>query len=208
MVAGVLTAVVVAGGLLGADASAQPWFTDQASGQAGHAVLGVLAAFGEVVVAVPVLAVAALWRGWRQRSARPVVVCAVAAAATGASVALLKVAVGRTAPGAGVDAVLAGGRSYPSGHAATAAVCLLLAAWVVAGPGGGVRRGVLVTGAGVLSLAVGWATVALGFHWVSDVVGGLLVGAFFAAAATRWLAGDLRWGLRVDTVGATQPPGR
>lgn len=186
----VLTGLVAVGALLGVDSTAQPWLTAQADDGAGGHLAGVLAALGEAPLIGFVLLGTVLWAGARNRSARPALAAASAAAGTALTVALLQAVTGRTAPGAGASDVLAGGRSYPSGHAATAAVCLLLMAFLLASALRGRARGGVVVVATALCVAVAWATVALGFHWVSDVVGGLLVGAAWATGVRPWLTAD------------------
>lgn len=196
----VLTALVPTGALLGPDAAVQAWFTAQADGGTGARVAGALAALGEKGIAGSLLAIIVIWACTRRRTPRPALATAVAVVGTALTVVVLKVAIGRTAPGAGASDVLAGGRSYPSGHAATAAVCLLLMALLIASAlRGRPRRGVVIAAA-VLSVAVAWATVSLGFHWVSDVVGGLLVGAAWATGVRPWLV--------PDTLGEATSPGR
>jgi membrane-associated phospholipid phosphatase len=204
-----LTALVAAGALRGVDAAAQPWFTAQVRPALASRALGVLAALGEVRFAGAALLVTVLWACGRARSPRPALGTAVAVVGTALTVGVLKVAIGRTAPGAATSDVLAGGRSYPSGHAATASVCLLLMAYLVAlDVRGRWRRGAVVV-ASVLSVVVAWATVALGFHWVSDVVGGLLVAAAWASGVRWWLAAPrTRSPVGGDTVGGATRPGR
>ena len=80
--------------------------------------------------------------------------------------------------------------AFPSGHA-TAAMALALASVIVAPRA---WRPVAAAGAALFALAIGFAIVALGWHYPSDIVGGYLV-------ATAWclvtLAGiriaDARW---------------
>lgn len=80
--------------------------------------------------------------------------------------------------------------AFPSGHA-TAAMALALAAVIVAPRA---LRPLVAGGGALFALAVGFAIVALGWHYPSDIVGGYLV-------ATTWclvtLAGmrvaDTRW---------------
>lgn len=69
--------------------------------------------------------------------------------------------------------------TFPSGHA-TVAMSLALAAVLVSPPG--LRLLVAVTGAGY-ALLVGVALLALGWHYPSDVAGGYLVAAIWAALA-------------------------
>lgn len=100
--------------------------------------------------------------------------------------------------------------AYPSGHA-TAAMSIALAALVV------VPRAArpLTAAAGALfALAVGFAIVALGWHFPSDIVGGYLVAttwclvtlAALKAADARWPeAGTLRTAARTRAAAAGAP---
>ena len=118
---------------------------------------------------------------WVRRSRR----LALWAAATGIGGALidvvLKAAIGRARPHFTDPVALAPGGSFPSGHAFTATlvagVALLWALPLVS------RRGrvLLWIGACAVPLVVGLSRVALGVHWVSDVVGGWLLGAGLVA---------------------------
>lgn len=89
---------------------------------------------------------------------------------------------------------VAGGSSFPSGHA-TVAMSLALAA-VIAAPAG-MRATAAILGA-AYAAAVGVALVALGWHYPSDVVGGYLVSTAWAAcvAAVLVLAGRRKTGVR------------
>jgi membrane-associated phospholipid phosphatase len=91
-----------------------------------------------------------------------------------------------------------GAPAFPSGHA-TGAMALALAAVLVAGP----RLRPLAVGAGaVYAIAVSTSILILGWHFPSDVFGGMLVAAFYfclAVAALRAFAGreeagaSMRW---------------
>jgi membrane-associated phospholipid phosphatase len=80
-----------------------------------------------------------------------------------------------------------GAPAFPSGHA-TGAMALALAAVLVAGP----RLRPLAVGAGAAyAIAVSTSILILGWHFPSDVFGGMLVAAFYfclAVAALRALA--------------------
>lgn len=87
-----------------------------------------------------------------------------------------------------MEAIIALPPSYgfPSGHAVAASVLFLTLAFVTAAqsPHPGVRR--LLVGAGIgIALLVAWSRVYLGVHYLTDVVGGLLLGSAGALAAAR-----------------------
>lgn len=81
-----------------------------------------------------------------------------------------------------------GGNSYPSGHMLRALVVYGLAAFVVYRLAESERRGALaVAGAVLVVVAVAFDRLYLGVHWVSDVMGALLLGGVFLLAAMFWL---------------------
>ncbi|MFC8501005.1 phosphatase PAP2 family protein [Pedococcus sp. NPDC057267] len=182
----VLTVAVVGGSTVRFDGATLPWFTALDTRGVGHITARVLVMGGQFWLVGSIAITTAVWRGVRQRDPRPVVVTGAAMVAMSMSLWLMKVLVGRTAPRAGENTVLDGGHSYPSGHAATAVVCLTLTVALLWGGRASMRRWVLplaVAASGV----VGVCTVVLGYHWVSDVVGGWAAGALVALPAVRWL---------------------
>jgi undecaprenyl-diphosphatase len=98
--------------------------------------------------------------------------------------ALVKEAVGRHRPVFDHPVLVLSSFSFPSGHAfgSLVAVGALLLAGLPAVP----RRGRpwLIALGGVIVLLVGYARVGLGVHYVSDVVGGWLLGVAWLAATT------------------------
>jgi undecaprenyl-diphosphatase len=91
----------------------------------------------------------------------------------------LKASVGRDRPDM-ARLVAGNGPSFPSGHV-MAAVALWGLVPLVAALYTRDRRvwWATVAGSGALILAIGASRMYLGVHWFSDVVGGLIVGAFF-----------------------------
>ncbi|MFJ8043940.1 phosphatase PAP2 family protein [Kitasatospora sp. NPDC096147] len=140
------------------------------------------------------------WLWWR--GARRLALWAAATVTASGLIGLaVKAAVARARPALPDPVAHAPGFSFPSGHAMTAATCcavLLLVFTPVLG-----RRSLLTARAvAVVSvLGVGFTRVALGVHWVSDVLGGWLLGLALVAA-TAW-AFD---GWRRDTGRPVPPP--
>lgn len=114
-----------------------------------------------------------VWRAWKSRSSRPLVMLATALLVLNLSVGIVKLATGRLGPSATrhVHAVFEGGDIFPSGHVSNAVVLYGLIAMLAVS----FRRTITVL-AVVISISVGLCTVYLDTHWVSDVLGGWLAG--------------------------------
>lgn len=131
------------------------------------------------LVFVPVVA----WLLWRRLPR-----LAVYAAATVLLSSLLnnavKLLVHRTRPVLSHPVAHAGGNSFPSGHAQAAIVgfAVLLLVFLPALHGG--WRRVAVAVAMVMVLAIGFSRIALGVHYLSDVLAGYLLGGAWVAAMT------------------------
>jgi membrane-associated phospholipid phosphatase len=76
--------------------------------------------------------------------------------------------------------------SWPSGHS-TAAMALALSAVLVAAPR---WRPLVGLAAAAFALAVGFSTVALEWHYPSDVLGGFFVSGLWASMALVWLRAE------------------
>lgn len=119
--------------------------------------------------------------GVRAHSWRPFLLLGAAAGGAGMLDFIAKVVIARPRPPALWMVGPVTGFSFPSGHAAEAAVYGMLA-YLVARPCSTSRGKVLAWAlAGVVSIAIGMSRVYLGVHWPTDVLGGW-------ALAAMWLA--------------------
>jgi undecaprenyl-diphosphatase len=78
----------------------------------------------------------------------------------------------------------ANGMSFPSGHAQSATVAAAVLLLVFLPALRGARRRLAVVVAVAFVAAIGFARVALGVHYVSDVLAGYALGAAWVAAMT------------------------
>ncbi|MFI9642869.1 phosphatase PAP2 family protein [Micromonospora sp. NPDC051925] len=155
---------------------------------------------------VAALAVA-VWL-WSRRARRLSLWVVTTMAVGGALGALLKLLVGRSRPELLDPVARAAGFSFPSGHAlnATLAAGVLLLVFLPFAPRRPVVRVALWTVAVLFVGVTGLSRVALGVHWVSDVLGGWLLGVAVvtatAAAFRTWQgrAGPPSTGTTVDGV--------
>jgi membrane-associated phospholipid phosphatase len=186
----VVTVLVVSGATADADHVAADWFMRFDQPGAAHVLARTVVMGGQFWLVGSVLAIAAMTRSWLDRSWRPALVCGVSMVVLELALWGAKAASGRTSPHSGANDVLAGGTSYPSGHAAIATLCLLLLAAVLAPRGAGATRRTARTvwlTAGLGCLLVSLSTLVLGYHWPTDVIGGWLVALLVLLPALRLL---------------------
>ena len=105
---------------------------------------------------------------------------AVYLAVTGAGALLLdpslKALVGRVRPVVADPVAYGGGNSFPSGHTLGATIVYGMLALVVLSATRGRHRGWVVTVAALIAFVVGLTRLALGVHFLSDVLAGWLLG--------------------------------
>ena len=182
-----LTAAVSSGATARIDRSTLDWFTQLDQSQSGHLLARTVVNGGQLWLVGTLVLSAASLRALRVRSWWPVLVTAVAVSGLSMTLSITKHLVGRTSPHSGLNAALAQGSSYPSGHAAAATLCLLLLATLTsrAQPHTTAPRSRRwVTAA---AIGVGIATLTLGYHWPADVIGGWVLGAAFFQPARHLL---------------------
>lgn len=86
--------------------------------------------------------------------------------------------------------------SYPSGHTVRATALVAVVLWLVAPRRW--RLPLAVSGALVCGLVMGYARVALGVHWPTDTIGGILLGVGWFAVSTLVVTRSLDRGIQVQ----------
>ncbi|MFF4523633.1 phosphatase PAP2 family protein [Streptomyces bluensis] len=132
----------------------------------------------------PTMTMALAWLGWRylrSRNPRPLLVFLAALGLLNVSVGAVKLGTGRLGPGSaytiGSTEFLRGGDVFPSGHTAN---CLVT--WGTLAHLASRHRTAAAVAAALAAVVVGLATVYLGTHWFSDVLGGWAAGALVLLA--------------------------
>ena len=176
----ILTMVQHRWGLADLDRGTERWAAEQASSGSTH-VLRTLTQFGGSTVLVPIAVVVAGADLWRRHRLEVLPFLAAALGGQYLIVYLIKDSVDRPRP----DLLrLTGfsGSSFPSGHATAAAAGFAALAVVVGPTMGRWGRSLLGGAAAGLAVSVAMTRVALGVHWLTDVLAGLCLGwAWFAA---------------------------
>lgn len=125
------------------------------------------------------LMIAAIYIARRFKTWRPLNLAILSLIALNLTVGLAKLLIGRTKPQLNVDLIYAGGLSYPSGHASNAILSWGVLAYLIYRYAHVDRyRGRLAsTGVALVSLSVCVVSLFRNTHWLSDLVGGLFIGA-------------------------------
>ena len=144
--------------------------------------LKTLSTIGSAVVYIPLFAAVAAWLAWRQRLPRLAAFVVVTMTGSVLLNSLVKLAVDRARPVLDDPVAHAAGMSFPSGHAQSAMVAASVLLLVFLPLLRGAWRWVAVVAAVVYVLAIGFARVTLGVHYVSDVLAGYVLGAAWVAA--------------------------
>jgi undecaprenyl-diphosphatase len=141
----------------------------------------VLSYIGSTWTWTALMAVTVGWLAWRRRP-RLAVFAAVTLAASSLLNNLVKVAVDRARPVLPDPVAAAPGLSFPSGHAQSAVVGygILVLVFLPVLPRR--ARPVAIALAALMVAAIGFSRIALGVHFVSDVLAGYALGAAWLAA--------------------------
>jgi membrane-associated phospholipid phosphatase len=144
-------------------------------------VMKTLSTIGSAPVYFVLFAVIAAWLLWRRL---PRLAAFVVVTMLGSSLlnTLVKLAVDRARPVVPDPVAHANGMSFPSGHAQSAMVAFSVLLLVFLPALRGAWRWFAVAFAVVMVLGIGFSRVALGVHYVSDVLAGYVLGAAWVAA--------------------------
>ena len=125
------------------------------------------------------LMIAAIYIARRFKTWRPLNLAILSLIALNLTVGIAKLLVGRTKPQLNVDLIYAGGLSYPSGHASNAILTWGVLAYLIYRYARVDRYRGRLASAGVVLVSLSVCVVSLfrNTHWLSDLVGGLFIGA-------------------------------
>ncbi len=159
------------------------WLNDRLASQDGAiAVLRAISFTGKPIFLLFAVGLPVLWalhRGARRIAA----FLAVTSIGGGLVDTAVKVAVGRPRPEVDEPIAVAFGKSFPSGHSMSAMVCygalLLVFLPLLAGR----WRTLAFTATALLIALIGFSRLTLGVHFVSDVLGGYVLGAAWLSAS-------------------------
>jgi membrane-associated phospholipid phosphatase len=145
--------------------------------------LKILTFFGSPLWFYIIVTPAVLWV-WRRGHTRLAVFLVVTALGGGLLDTVVKEAVDRPRPSLLDPVATAHGKSFPSGHAMSSTFvygALVLVFLPAIGRG---YRPAVIGGTVILVLAIGFSRLALGVHYITDVVGGFVLGLAWLAAST------------------------
>ena len=145
--------------------------------------LKILSFFGSPVWFYVIVIPAVYWV-WRRGHVRLAVFLVVTTLGGGLLDTIVKEAVGRSRPSLVDPVATAHGKSFPSGHAMSSTVVYGALLMVFLPVIGRRYRPVVLGGAILLVLAIGFTRLALGVHFISDVLGGFVLGLAWLAAST------------------------
>lgn len=131
-----------------------------------------------------VIVIPAVFWVWRRGHVRLAVFLVVTTLGGGLLDTIVKEAVGRARPSLVDPVATAHGKSFPSGHAMSSTVVYGALLMVFLPVIGRRYRPVVLGGAILLVLAIGFTRLALGVHFISDVLGGFVLGLAWLAAST------------------------
>jgi membrane-associated phospholipid phosphatase len=192
----VLTIVLAAGPMHRVDIALDHHFLYHMAPQLMPLVQGGLDKIAGQAVCLPVLALVAIALAVRRRSWRPIVVGIKTELAFLIGIGGLKLLIARPSPplddpdllDGGIFAYGEKGISFPSGHTSEAVLMYGAAVYLIAQYSRVSRTLVVLaaTGVALISMTSTIVAVWLGWHWLSDLLGGLAAGALFLRIVIWW----------------------
>lgn len=148
----------------------------------------------------PILALTGAWLSRRTGQWRPFKATLVSIALLNLVVGTMKIVVGRGSPSDGVPELFVGDMMWPSGHSGNIAMTTALMIYLLRSYGGysfsrRLAAAIVIIPCSMMAIV----SVALGYHWFSDLLAGTLVGLYVALAVARW---DLHHQRRAFALGA------
>jgi membrane-associated phospholipid phosphatase len=144
-------------------------------------IVRVVTWLGSAAVIIPLGLIVGGWFVRRRHQWRPLVLLGAAIAGAVALYDIVKFLVGRPRPPQSIWIGHFPAAAFPSGHATqTVAFYSVLAIILSAGRSPRVKLA-LCSAAVLVALVVGFSRIYLGAHWLTDVLGGYALGAFWAA---------------------------
>ena len=174
----VWTIMIASGPPTWIDTVDRSWLDLMVSSRVGPATVAALglAAIGAWWFSVPLRAGVVVWLAVLQRW-RDAAVFAATWGISWAVSATLKPAIDRPRPPAFTALRTLDTAAYPSGHTITMAATAAALVIVLAAPG---RRAPWIVVAAAATTAMAWSRTYLGVHWLSDAIGGALIGVAIA----------------------------
>ncbi|MCG7309871.1 phosphatase PAP2 family protein [Brachybacterium sp. ACRRE] len=208
------TTIAAAGPIQGLDGMLDRHWLYHLAPQLLPFVQGVLDRIAGQAVCLPVLAAVAIVLAVRGRTWRPLLVALAAELAFLVGIGGLKLLIARPSPTLDDADLLAGGIqefgekgiSFPSGHASEAVLIYGVVAYLIARYAHVAPRTLRLVRIGVVLIVLNSVVTSLllGWHWASDLLGGVLAGALCLRLV---ILGDQRWGRRDDADAPDAPQG-
>ena len=132
---------------------------------------------GQRAVGLPLLGIVVAIVALRARRLRPVTVAVLGVLSLNLVTLILKFTLGRGSPRLGDPDFFSGGEIYPSGHTGNVVVVYGLIVYVLIRYGAMRMRWRPWLVVAVLSAVMVGTSLALRWHWFTDLIGGLLIGA-------------------------------
>ena len=209
LLSGILVAVFVdlwlGGPLKALDVWLSRWTVPEDSVLRGP--FGVLDSIGLRGVTVPILIALVLWLRRQTGRWRPLGVAVVTVLAVNVAIGSMKVLAGRGRPSTQSPDLFTGDVLWPSGHAANIVITGGLIVYLLRAYGHHpIGRWLGMSIVAVPSLLMATVSVALGYHWLSDLLAGAIVGLLVVGGVTSWDASATRRH-HSDIVGRDGPTG-